>query len=251
MREVTVFPAAMLLLALLSLSLSTAAESGIRLEGEAAENIRARLQAVRPDLPLVGLEPAPVPGLYAVEFEDGSVFYATEDGRYLIAGDLYEITDDRFVNRSEDLRARHRAEAIANLPKEDMIVFAANSEQRGVVTVFTDVDCSFCQRLHLEVPELNRNGVEVRYLAYPRAGVGSASYDRHVSAWCASDPQTAITRLKAGEPIEPRTCDNPVAAQFELGRELGVRGTPAMYLGDGRYLPGYMPAAELLKELGL
>lgn len=251
MRDLVFVPAAALFLASLLVTAPVAADSGIRLEGEAAEDIRARLQAVRPDLPLVGLEPAPVPGLYTVEFEDGSIFYATEDGRYLITGDLYEVTDDRFVNRSEDVRSRHRAEVIANLPKEDMIVFSANGEQRGVVTVFTDVDCGFCRRLHLEVPELNENGVEVRYLAYPRAGVGSASYDRHVSAWCAGDPNTAITRLKAGEPIEPRSCSNPVAKQFELGRELGVRGTPAIYLGNGRYLPGYMPAAELLQELGL
>jgi len=101
------------------------------------------------------------------------------------------------------------------------------------------------------VPELNRNGVEVRYLSFPRAGVGSPSYDKHVSAWCSSDPRTALTRLKNGESVEPRTCANPVAAQYALSQQLGVRGTPAIFLEDGRYLPGYMPADELLKELGL
>lgn len=221
------------------------------LEGDAAAIVRDRLLAVRPDLPLVAVTPAALDGFYAVEFEDGTIFYATEDGGFLLAGDLYEVSDDRFVNRSEDVRARRRADTLAGLDLDDMIVFGANGDTRAIITVFTDADCGFCRQLHLEVPELNRRGVEVRYLAFPRAGVGSSSYDRHVSAWCSSDRQVAITRLKNGEAIEPRRCDNPVAAQHGLSQQLGVRGTPAIFLESGRYLPGYMPARELLTELGI
>ncbi|MCC5886112.1 MAG: DsbC family protein [Gammaproteobacteria bacterium] len=227
------------------------ATEALHLEGEAAAAIRAKLKAVRPDLPLVAVVPAALDGFYAVEFEDGTIFYATEDGGFLIAGDLYEVTDSRFVNRSEDVRARRRAETIAGLGTDEMIVFPANGNRRAVISVFTDIDCGFCRRLHLEVPELNRSGVEVRYLAFPRAGVGSGSYDKHVWAWCATDPLIAITRLKNGQSVEPRTCSNPVADHHALSQQLGVRGTPAIFLEDGRYLPGYMPAAELLKELGL
>jgi len=242
---------ALTLLLLVAASCVQSQEEDMRLEGEAASMIRAKLAAVRPDLPLVAVVPAALDGFYAVEFEDGTIFYASEDGNFLFAGDLYEVTETRFVNRSEDVRARRRADTIAGLDTEDMIVFAAEGERKAVINVFTDVDCGFCRRLHLEVPELNRNGVEVRYLSFPRAGVGSASYDKHVWAWCSSDPQTALTRLKNGESVEPSTCTNPVAAQHALSQELGVRGTPAIFLQDGRYLPGYMPAGQLLKELGL
>lgn len=223
----------------------------VLLEGEAAAMIREKLTAVRPDLPLVAVLPAALDGFYALEFEDGTIFYATEAGDFLITGDLYEVTDTRFVNRSEDVRSRRRAETIAELDTGEMIVFPAEGDRKAVINVFTDVDCGFCRRLHQEVPELNRNGVEVRYLAFPRAGIGSTSYDKHVSAWCSSDPRNALTRLKNGEAVEPRTCENPVADHYALSQQLGVRGTPGIFLADGRYLPGYMPADELLKELGL
>lgn len=226
-------------------------EEAVLLEGEAAAMIQEKLKAVRPDLPLVAVLPAVLEGFYAVEFVDGTIFYASEDGDFLITGDLYEVTDTRFVNRSEDVRARRRAETLAGIDTDEMIIFPATGERRAVINVFTDVDCGFCRRLHQEVPELNRNGVEVRYLAFPRAGIGSVSYDKHVSAWCSSDPRNALNRLKNGEAVEPRTCDNPVAEHYALSQQLGVRGTPGIFLTEGRYLPGYMPAAELLKELGL
>ena len=137
------------------------------------------------------------------------------------------------------------------LQTDDMIIFAPEGRRRGVVNVFTDVDCGYCQRLHREVPALNEMGIEVRYLAYPRAGIGSPSAEKLVSAWCAENPQAALTRLKTGEPVEPRSCANPIAAQYRLGQQMGVRGTPALFLEDGRMLPGYMPADALAAEMGL
>lgn len=222
-----------------------------RLEGEDAARIYANLTEASPAMPITAVVPAPVPGLYAVQLEDGGAYYATPDAKHVVAGDLYAIVDGGFVNRTEDLRSARRRLMLEEIDEGDMIVFAPDGERRGVVSVFTDVDCGFCQRLHREVPALNEMGIEVRYLAYPRAGVGSATADKLVSAWCAEDPQTALTRLKSGEPVEPRSCANPVAAQYRLGQRMGVRGTPALFLEDGRMLPGYMPADALAAEMGL
>ena len=132
------------------------------------------------------------------------------------------------------------------------LVFAATGKRKATISVFTDVDCDYCRKLHLEVPELNAMGVEVRYLAYPRAGVGSESYRKIVSAWCATDPNTALTALKAGKTITDNQCsDNPVADQYQLGQQMGISGTPAILLEDGRLLPGYMPAAQLAESIGI
>ncbi|HSG89199.1 MAG TPA: DsbC family protein [Pseudomonadales bacterium] len=242
---------ALALLALATASTVRAADTGaVILEGEQAAAIYARLNAASVDMPIVAIRPAAA-GLYAVELADASAYYATADGSHLIAGDLYAVLADGFQNRTEDLRAVRRVEMIDEVKRDDMIVFAPEGETRAVVNVFTDIDCGFCQRLHREVPALNEMGVEVRYLAYPRAGIGSGSMDKLVSAWCAEDPRVALTRLKSGQPVEPRSCANPVAAHYRLGQRMGVRGTPALFLEDGRMLPGYMPAAALAAELGL
>jgi thiol:disulfide interchange protein DsbC len=211
----------------------------------------ARLQALRPGIPIGKVSATPVPGIYALEIGGGSIFYGTEDGRYLFAGDMYELGETELVNLAEAGRTVKRKALMDGVALEDMVVFAPQGETKAVVSVFTDVDCGYCQKLHLEVPKLNAMGIEVRYLAYPRAGVGSPSYHKIVSAWCSDDPKGAITRLKARQTIPTSTCENPVAAQFDLGRELGVTGTPAIVLEDGRLLPGYMPAEKLAETVGI
>lgn len=216
----------------------------------AAELVK-RLKALRPDIPIKHVSATPVDGIYALEMSGGTVYYGTADGRYLFAGDLYRLGDDDLVNVTETGRAEMRKKLLAAVPRKDMVIFSPKGATKAVIDVFTDVDCPYCQKLHQEVPELNRMGVEVRYLAYPRAGIGSKSYDKMVSAWCSPDPNTAITRLKAHQSVPEAHCKNPVAAEYELGRRVGVTGTPSIVLEDGRMLPGYLPAKELAKAVGL
>jgi thiol:disulfide interchange protein DsbC len=133
-----------------------------------------------------------------------------------------------------------------------MIIFSPEGETRAHITVFTDVSCFYCQKLHKEVPELNKRGVEVRYLAYPRSGLDSPGYRQLATAWCASDRQDAITKLKAQQSVPENVCEeNPVADQFALGQQLGVRGTPAMVTETGTMIPGYQSADDLMVTLGL
>ena len=223
-------------------------------EGTAAAEaaaLVAKLKALRPDIPIEAVSASPLPGIYALELSGGTVFYGTQDGRYLFAGDLYELGDDDLVNLADIGRAQKRKVLMDSVALNDMVVFPASGDTKAVISVFTDVDCGYCRKLHQEVGELNELGIEVRYLAYPRAGVGSVSYSKIVSAWCADDPNAAITELKAGNDIPQKSCDNPVASQFSLGQQVGVTGTPAIVLEDGRLIPGYAPAADLARNIGL
>ena len=173
-------------------------------------------------------------------------------GTYFVVGDVYQRLNQRIVNLSDLRRNEDRRELLAGLDESEMVVFEpATDNRKAEITVFTDIDCGFCRKLHQEVPELNRLGIAVRYLAYPRAGVGSESFDKIVSAWCSKDQKRALTRAKAGETIPSLTCDNPVARHFELGGRMGVTGTPAIVLESGRLVPGYLPAERLAAELGL
>ena len=198
------------------------------------------------------VETSVIPGLYEVQFLNGPMVHSTAKGDFFIVGDVFSVGVTGFTNLTEQRRDLERLELLADVKEEDMIVFSPEGETRGHITVFTDVSCFYCQKLHKEVPELNKRGVEVRYLAYPRSGVNSAGYKQLVTAWCAADPQNTLTLLKAQKSVDEKLCaDNPVAAQYQLGQQLGVRGTPALITEKGTMIPGYQSADDLMVSMGL
>ena len=190
-------------------------------------------------------------GLFQVVLASGERLYTVEDGRFLLTGDLYEVSENEIVNLTEMQRNGERLAAIEALNPDDIISFAPVGETKKVVYAFTDIDCGYCRKLHDEVQDYTDLGIEIRYLAFPRAGVGSASFQKYVSAFCAADNKQSLTDAKAGLEIPSLNCENPIAAQYELGRMLGVSGTPSLILDSGQMVPGYVPAADLARQLGL
>ena len=138
---------------------------------------------------------------------------------------------------------------MSKLNSSEMIVFSPKGKPRHILTVFTDIDCGYCRKLHAEMDELNNYGIEVRYMMFPRTGLNTLSYQKAVNVWCAKDQQASMTKAKAGESIPQANCDNPIASQFNLGQQLGVTGTPALLLSDGSLIPGYRPAKDLAAML--
>lgn len=197
--------------------------------------------------------PSPAPGISEVQIENGPLIYATDDGAYFfLNGDLHQANATGAVNLTETRRAEARQQQLATVSVDDMIVFAPEGPSRAQITVFTDVTCFYCQKLHREVDQLNAEGIEVRYLAFPRSGIESEGAEKLATAWCADDQQTALTELKAGVALPVNMCEgNPIAAQYELGKEMGVSGTPAIVTSSGELVPGYRPAAALVALLGL
>ena len=239
-------------LLLIALCAATTVHAAPAADQAQVEKVRAALTQPAMGLEVESVEPSAVPGLFTVQFANGPVVYATAEGRYFIVGDLHEVQADGFVNLTEQRRDGDRLAMLDAVEAKDMIIFSPEGETRAHVTVFTDVTCFYCQKLHLEVPELNSMGIEVRYLAYPRAGLDSDGYRKLATAWCADDPQDVLTRLKAKKSVPEKVCaDNPVAAQFELGQRAGVRGTPAIVTASGKLIPGYQPAEQLAATLGV
>ncbi len=202
---------------------------------------------------VISVKPSELDGFYIATMQDLSILYVSEDLRWILIGDLIEAkpgAERVFLRHTEMHRNAVRLEKINNLKTTDVIAFAPPFEQpKAVVHVFTDTTCGYCQKLHSEIADYHSKGIEIRYLAYPRSGIGSESYDAMVSAWCASNPHVALTQLKQGSDIERLTCKNPVAAQFQLGQQLGLRGTPMILLGNGKTVGGYVNADELAEIL--
>ena len=199
------------------------------------------------------VRPSPAPGIIEVQIENGPMLYATDDGGYFfLNGDLHRTNPSGAVNVTEERRSVGRQEQLAVVSIDDMVVFSPVGEVRDYVSVFTDVTCFYCQKLHLEVDELNAKGIEVRYLAFPRGGMNSDGAKKLATAWCSDDQQTTLTELKAGVELPINDCaDNPIATQYKLGQDMGVTGTPAIITSSGKMIPGYRPAADLAAVLGL
>lgn len=216
--------------------------------------IARKIQSVRPDLQVMSVEASPIAGIYAAQVLNGPMIYVSADGAYFIVGDLYQVGDKQLVNLTDRQRNARRARLLAQIDPADTIVFAPAdpSAVKATVTVFTDVECPWCQRLHQDIPALNKMGIEVRYMAFPRDGIGSPAYKKMVSAWCSDDPKAALSKLKNRQPIPSKTCDgNPVEKDYLLGEKLDVRGTPALVFADGSMWPGYLPPKQLAERLGV
>lgn len=192
------------------------------------------------------LSATPVPGVFEAKF-GGEIIYVSADANYVFAGDLIDAKNKS--NLTELSRSSERKKIVSEIDSAKSIEFKAKGEEKHVLYAFTDVDCPFCTKLHKEVPALNEQGVTVRYLAYPRAGVGSPTYKKMVSLWCADDKQQAMTDMKNGKDVPAKECENPVEEQFKLGQKLGVNGTPALVTIDGMMIPGFRPADQLAKML--
>lgn len=225
-------------------ALALAVAAPLAQAADAEQAIRKTLNTLQPDLKVESVSASPLKGLHQVQLEGGRVLYMSEDGQYLMQGYLYQMRDGQMVNLTEQAENVAVARQLNALPRNEMVIFAPKNPKTHI-TVFTDTDCGYCQLLHKEVAELNRQGVEVRYLAYPRAGVGSSTYNDLVSVWCAKNPQDAMNQAKARKKVPAATCENPVAKQFELGQRIGVQGTPAIFLANGQLIPGYQPADKL------
>ncbi len=194
-------------------------------------------------VPAKNIQTSPVANLYLVSIPP-RLFYISGDGQYVIDGDMIDVA--KKTNVTQSLRSKARLQAINDLGEDSMIIFSPEKDKvKHTITVFTDIDCGYCRKLHSAINEYNAKGIRVRYLAYPRAGIGSGSYDKAVAVWCAKDRKKAMTLAKNDKPVTSNKCDNPVADHFRMGGMVGVRGTPALILDNGRLVPGYVPPARL------
>ena len=200
-----------------------------------------------PGIEFGAILPSPIPGIYEVAVGP-QVVYFSEDGKFLIQGDLIDL--DAKANITEQRRNSARAQAMDDVGNEQMIVFNPEAESKHTITVFTDIDCGYCRKLHREIESFTDLGITVRYMFYPRSGPATESWQKAERVWCSNDRNESLTLAKAGKPVSGPLCpDNPVSAHYDMGVKVGLGGTPAIVLESGELISGYVPAGELLKHI--
>ncbi len=228
---------------LLTCVLALLAVSPLHAEEDALKSVLLKAFGRAPDQ----IAPSAIDGLKEVIYGT-DVYYVTPDGRYLVSGSMFDLSSQS--NLTEQRLSGLRKAMLKDVDESSMIIYKAKGKQKHVITVFTDIDCVYCRKLHSGMAEMNKLGITVRYLAYPRAGIGSPSYDKAVSVWCAEERNKAMDDAKNNNKITPKKCDNsPVAKDFMLGQKLGVNSTPTILLEDGHLMPGYAPPDRLLALL--
>ncbi|QIK38419.1 DsbC family protein [Caldichromatium japonicum] len=212
------------------------------------DTIRAALKEIAPDLKVTSITPSPIKGLYEV-MAGAEVLYITADGRHFISGHIVDLKTRTDLTEPRVSEARKR---LIDAVSEDRMVIFGDQNAKHTITVFTDIECGYCRKLHRQIDDYLKEGIRVRYLFFPRAGKGSQAFDEAVSVWCAGDAEArriALTRAKAGETIDSKTCDNPVEAHMLLGMDLGLSGTPAIITESGELIPGYVEPRRLAARL--
>ena len=226
--------------------------SGLLLAASAAAQAQDDFSAVEdsirelaPGAKSIAISETPIDGLLMVQVS-GDVVYMTSDGKFLIKGRV--VNTETREDLTETAKAEGRRELLAGIDTSKQIVFTPEDPVYEL-TVFTDIDCGYCRKLHAQVDEYNENGIAIHYMAFPRAGIGSRSYEKAVSVWCADNQQEAMTQAKMGADPDPQQCENPITEQYQLGMALGVTGTPALLTADGTLIPGYVPPEQLRERL--
>jgi thiol:disulfide interchange protein DsbC len=219
--------------------------AGPVLAAEPASDPRAVIAKKFPETKIDDIKLSPIPGIYQVPV-GADVAYVSSDGRYIIAGDLYEV--DTRVNITEQGRSAARVKLLSKLDERDMIVFTPQVVKH-TITVFTDVECGYCRKLHSQIADYNAKGISVQYVAFPRAGLGSDDFREMVAVWCAADPRKALTDAKNDRPVAYRNCKNPVTMEYNLGQRMGLTGTPMVLTSDGVQLGGYLPPDAMRAQL--
>jgi thiol:disulfide interchange protein DsbC len=222
---------------LLSLTFSAAHAD----ENTVKESIAKHIPTMKVD----AIKPSEVKGLYEVSV-GSNVFYVSDDGKYLLEGHLIDIAarKDLTEGRANDAHVN----AINKLGVDKMIVFKPKTS-KYTVSIFTDIDCGYCRKLHSEIDSYLAEGITVQYLFFPRSGKNTESYKKAISVWCADDRKAALTAAKKGEAVKEKTCDNPVDEHMKLAAEFEVNGTPTIVSEKGQVYPGYLPAKQLAEML--
>ncbi len=214
------------------------------------DDIKKKITSILPPgSKIESIQPSEIPDLYKVFYGDVQPIYVSSNGSFFIYGEMFKIEQNKIINLTNNEIQNQRSQIISSISESEFISFPSENEIFSIA-IFTDVDCTYCRKLHEKIDDYNNLGISINYLAFPRSGIGTKSFSKMVSAWCSDNPKQTLTKLKKGKDLNLVFCDTqPVAKHYTIGQKIGVSGTPAIITKSGELLPGYYPPDELLEKL--
>ena len=191
-------------------------------------------------------EESEIENFYVVNVANNQILYVSNDFKYVFAGDVISLDNGAPSSLNELYQAKLVKQVMSLLEDTRTINFKAENEKH-LIKVFTDISCGYCRLLHSQIDDYLALGISIEYYGFPRDGLQTQVFEDMQSAWCSDDPKLSITKLKVGDDVEKKTCQNPIQMHYEYGQLLGITGTPSIFLSNGQKLSGYIPASELIK----
>ncbi|MFL2708857.1 MAG: thioredoxin fold domain-containing protein [Gammaproteobacteria bacterium] len=191
-------------------------------------------------------EESEIENFYVVNVANNQILYVSNDFKYVFAGDVISLDNGAPSSLNELYQAKLVKQVMSLLEDTRTINFTAENEKHQI-KVFTDISCGYCRLLHSQIDDYLALGISIEYYGFPRDGLQTQVFEDMQSAWCSDDPKLSITKLKAGDDVVEKTCQNPIQMHYEYGQLLGITGTPSIFLNNGQKLSGYIPASELIK----
>jgi len=212
------------------------------------ERARQALVGLNPGIQIDHIGPAALPGFREV-IVGGQVVLISDDGKYLVQGSVVDLASQKELTQSSPALSKYRQDLLKSIKTSDRIVFAPPNP-KYTISVFTDIECGYCRKLHSEIAEYNRQGIAIEYMAFPRMGLGSKDHRDMISVWCSPNRKQALTDAKGGKPVREVACrSTPVDMEYHVGQRLGISGTPAIFAPDGTQLGGYLPPDKMREAL--
>jgi len=226
--------------------------TSLLVSGEVEDHIVDKIRLINPDIQVSVVAESPWPGMYEVTLSSGEVIFSDKNAEYLVLGQMFNLSQEHgFVNLTQKKFEKTVATELAKANPAEQIIYAAKGEEKAVISVFTDISCYYCKKLHKAIPELQASGVTIKYLAFPREGKGSGIAQQMASIWCAPDKAEAMDLAKHTGKVKSLACDDPIDKQFDLARQLGVNATPTIFTSEGVKISGFASAERLLSEIGV
>ena len=193
--------------------------------------INSYLEKRNPPINARSIVSTPIPGIYEV-YAGGNIFYIDKTGSYvLVGGALLDHTAQK--NLTEERLKELSSIKFAELPFQIAIEIKKGTGAYKFA-VFTDPECPYCKALEQGLAKNEMNDYTAYVFLYPLKQLHPEAAAKSESIWCAKDRGEAWTSwmVKGIEPVKA-TCENPVSQTIKLAEEIGVNGTPSIYLEDG------------------
>ena len=197
------------------------------------------------------IKKSPLDGICEVAIDNGgqpTIIYFDIAKTHLIFGNLVEMKTMRNLTAQSAMEIQDKKRIDTSKISLTSALVLGDLKAEKKVIIFTDPDCPYCSKLHMVMKQISdkRKDIVFYIKMYPLEFHKDA-YWKSKSIVCNNSMQLLQDCYDKKEIAKTDCKTDEVDNTLKLVKSLGITGTPAIILPDGRLRVGTMPEAELTK----